>query len=81
MAATIELPENLASRLEDMAREEEIRVDDLIRRLIAEHESRKQSGERLPVNFNPIPKEEVSEVRSLTGAEIDEIFADEDYRP
>lgn len=40
MAATIQLPENLASQLEDLARKEEMRVDDLIRRLIAEHESR-----------------------------------------
>jgi hypothetical protein len=80
MAATIQLPENLASQLEDLARKEEMRVDDLIRRLIAEHESRPRPGEagRRIVSFPLISKEEAPVVRSFTGAEIDELFTDED---
>ena len=80
MAATIQLPEKLASQLEDLARKEDMRVDDLIRRLIAEHETRERPSEagRRIVNFPLISKEEAPVVRSFTGAEIDELFADED---
>ena len=83
MAATIQLPENLASQLEDLARREEVGVDDLIRRLIAEHETRQKPSEggRRIVSFPLISKEEAPVVRSFTGAEIDELFGDEDLAP
>jgi hypothetical protein len=81
MAATIQVPENLADRLQSMAQEEGIAVGDLIGRLVAEHDNRVHSrSEKLPISFKPIPREETGEVRSLTGAEIDQILADEDLR-
>jgi hypothetical protein len=57
-------------------------VDDLIRRLIAEHESRPRPGEagRRIVSFPLISKEDAPVVRSFTGAEIDELFVDEDAK-
>jgi hypothetical protein len=81
MAATIQLPENLAGRLEDLAKEENVSVDILVSRLVSEHLERRQrpQTDRAPVSFKPLSKEETGEIRSLTGAEIDEIFASEDY--
>jgi hypothetical protein len=84
MEATINLPENLAFRLEDLAREEGISLDALISQLVSEHLDRRKSGpsgpsDRKPVGFSPLPKEETGVIRSLTGAEIDEIFASEDF--
>ena len=48
MAATIQLPESLAGRLEDLAREEGIGLDALITRLMSEHLERRErpAGER-----------------------------------
>jgi hypothetical protein len=81
MAATIRLPENLAGRLEDLAREENVSVDILVGRIVSEHLGRRhsQQTDREPVSFKPLSKDETGEIRSLTGTEIDEIFASEDY--
>lgn len=80
MAATIQLPENLAGRLRDLAREENVSVDILVSRLVSEHLERRHlpNTDREPVSFKPLSKEETGEIRSLTGAEIDEIFTSED---
>jgi len=81
MAATIKLPEHLASRLEELAREERSTVDALIDRLMCEHLERysRPAREKKIVKFPLLSKEEAPVVRSLTGAELDELFADEDF--
>ena len=83
MSATIQLPENLAGRLEDLAKEENVSIDILVGRLVSEHlERRKRIAlEKKAVRFPLLSREEVAVIAPQTGAEIDEIFASEDLRP
>ena len=83
MEATIHLPESLAVRLGDLAKEENISVDALVGRLVAEHLNHRKHppAERETVQFPLLSREEAPVIRSLTGTEIDEIFASEDFRP
>ena len=83
MEETIHLPEDLAGRLEDLAKEEGISLDTLVGRLVSEHLERRKrpSAERKTVQLPRLSRDEVGVILPLTGAEIDEIFASEDFRP
>jgi hypothetical protein len=83
MEATIHLPESLVGRLGDLAKEENISVDALVGRLVSEHLNRRKHppAERKTVQFPLLSREEAPVILPLTGTEIDEIFASEDFRP
>ena len=83
MAATIQLPDNLAGCLVDLAREENISIDILVGRLVSEHLERRTRAkvEKKDVRFPLLSSEEVPVIVPQTGAEIDELFAREDFRP
>ena len=81
MDATLQLPEALAHRLESLAREEGTSVDGLILRLVAEHLERRPSlsAGRKEVHFPLISAHETGVIYPLSGAELDEMFAREDF--
>ena len=87
MEATLQLPEALAHRLESLAQEEGTSVDGLIRRLVSEHLERRQlpsgrgavSANRKEVHFPLIPEKATGVILPLSGAELDEMFAREDF--
>jgi len=86
MEATLQLPQALAHRLEELAEEEGTSLDGLIRRMVSEHVERRgmsahRSAVRKDVRFPLIPKEETGVIEPVTGADIDEIFALDDFAP
>ena len=86
MEATLQLPQALAHRLEKLAEEEGTSLDGLIRRMVSEHVERRaasahRSAVRKNVRFPLIPKEETGVIEPVTGADIDEIFALDDFAP
>ena len=85
MDATVQLPEALLNRLERLAVEEGTSLDGLLQRLVSEHVEHRRvvSGQhsrlRRDVQFPLIPREVTGEIRHVTGAEIDEMFALDDF--
>ncbi len=87
MEATVQLPEALAQRLESLAQEEGTSVDGLIRRLVAEHLERGhlrsahevRTVSRKEVRFPLISEQETGVIFPLSGADLDEMFAREDF--
>jgi hypothetical protein len=89
MAVAVQLPEALAHRLQKLALEEGTSLDGLIRRLVTEHLERpktasghqgsERSAPRKEVRFPLIPKEETGVIFPFTGADLDEMFARDDF--
>ena len=85
MEATVQLPEALAHRLERLAEEEGTSLGGLLRRLVSEYVERRgavsghRSAPRKDIHFPLIPKEETGVIRPVTGADLDEMFALDDF--
>lgn len=82
MDASLPLPGALVERLERLADEEGITIDDLIRRLVSEHVARRQPlhAKRADTRFPLIARSETGVVAPVTGKALDEMFAGEDLR-
>jgi hypothetical protein len=85
MEATVQLTEALADRLVRLAMEEGTTLDGLVQRLVSEHLERRKSlpGRRsVPpkdVRFPLIPGEETGTISPITGADLDDMFASDDF--
>ncbi len=86
MEATLQLPEALARRLQELALQEGASLDGLIRMLIAEHAEihhgtpqsnplRQRTDIRLPL----IPREETGLIQPVSGADLDDMFSHDDF--
>ncbi len=74
---TIQLPETLARRLEDLAKAEGVTIDVLLRRFVSEHGERRRhlGANRKLVDFPLISLDEARVILPVSGADIDEMFA------
>lgn len=81
MQATVELPDAVAGQLEALAAQEGTTVEKLIERLVSGYVRqlpalRSGQGE---VSLPLVAENETGPVRTVTGADLDEIFAREDF--
>jgi hypothetical protein len=85
MDAVLQLPKALAHRLERLAQEEGTTVDGLLGQLVSEYIERHRgrhgdrAAMRREVHFPLISAEETGVIHPVTGANIDEMFALDDF--
>jgi hypothetical protein len=80
MQAIFELPEKVMRELQTLAVEERTTSDRLIQQLVTEHRRRQdhQSPLKQEVRLPLIPIAETGSIRTISGTDLDDIFARED---